>query len=62
MASDIWGLNESIGLGGTSLLIVVGVSIDMIRQLDGLMMKRQYVGFIHNEDIKSYQMEKENGN
>lgn len=62
LASDIWGLNESIGLGGTSLLIVVGVSIDMIRQLDGLMMKRQYVGFIHNEDIKSYQMEKENGN
>ncbi|MBM7544342.1 preprotein translocase subunit SecY [Periweissella beninensis] len=46
VATNVWNLNESIGLGGTSLLIVVGVAIELIRQLDGLMMKRQYVGFI----------------
>lgn len=46
IATNVWGLNQSIGLGGTSLLIVVGVAIELIRQLDGLMMKRQYVGFI----------------
>ncbi|AVK62635.1 preprotein translocase subunit SecY [Lactobacillus sp. CBA3606] len=46
LASDIWGLDESIGLGGTSLLIVVGVALETIRQIKGLMMKRDYVGFI----------------
>lgn len=46
IASSIWGLDESIGLGGTSLLIVVGVSLESIRQLKGMMMKREYVGFI----------------
>ncbi|MFT8392826.1 MAG: preprotein translocase subunit SecY [Liquorilactobacillus ghanensis] len=46
IASNIWGLDESIGLGGTSLLIVVGVSLESIRQLKGMMMKREYVGFI----------------
>ncbi|WP_125607572.1 preprotein translocase subunit SecY [Lapidilactobacillus bayanensis] len=46
LAANIWGLPQSIGLGGTSLLIVVGVALETSRQLDGLMMKRQYVGFI----------------
>ncbi|AEV95518.1 preprotein translocase subunit SecY [Pediococcus claussenii] len=46
LASNIFGLDESIGLGGTSLLIIVGVAIDLINQIEGLMMKREYVGFI----------------
>lgn len=46
LASNIWGLPQSIGLGGTSLLIVVGVALETSRQLEGLMMKRRYVGFI----------------
>lgn len=46
IASAIWGLNSSIGLGGTSLLIVVGVTIQTINQLNGMMMKQEYVGFI----------------
>ncbi|KRM94973.1 preprotein translocase subunit SecY [Liquorilactobacillus aquaticus DSM 21051] len=46
VASNVWGLDESIGLGGTSLLIVVGVALESIRQLKGMMMKREYVGFI----------------
>jgi preprotein translocase subunit SecY len=59
LASDIWGLDESIGLGGTSLLIVVGVAIDIIRQLDGLMMKRQYVGFIQDDALEAHETEKQ---
>ncbi|UQS82373.1 preprotein translocase subunit SecY [Bombilactobacillus folatiphilus] len=46
LASNIFGLPQSIGLGGTSLLIVVGVAIEANRQLEGLLMKRKYVGFI----------------
>ena len=46
VASAGWGLDESIGLGGTSLLIVVGVTLETMRQLEGMMMKREYVGFI----------------
>ncbi len=48
IAQNLWNLDESIGLGGTSLLIVVGVAIETIRQIRGLMMKREYVGFIHD--------------
>lgn len=46
LASNIFGLPQSIGLGGTSLLIVVGVALESDRQLKGLLMKRKYVGFI----------------
>lgn len=46
LASNIWNLPQSIGLGGTSLLIIVGVALETTRQLDGLLMKREYVGFI----------------
>lgn len=46
IAKNVWNLNESIGLGGTSLLIVVGVAIQTIQQIEGLMMKRQYIGFV----------------
>lgn len=46
LATNLFGLPQSIGLGGTSLLIVVGVAIETTRQLEGLLMKREYVGFI----------------
>ncbi|USS92596.1 preprotein translocase subunit SecY [Fructobacillus americanaquae] len=46
IASDVWGLNEKIGLGGTSLLIAIGVTLDLIRQIDGLLQKKNYLGFI----------------
>ena len=42
----IWNLPQSIGLGGTSLLIVIGVALETAKQLEGLMLKRKYVGFI----------------
>ena len=44
IAQMVWNLPQSIGLGGTSLLIVIGVALETTKQLEGLMMKRQYVG------------------
>lgn len=48
LATNIWGLPQSIGLGGTSLLIVVQAAIETNRQLNGLLMKREYAGFIRD--------------
>ncbi|MFD1430662.1 preprotein translocase subunit SecY [Lacticaseibacillus mingshuiensis] len=52
LAANIWGLPQSIGLGGTSLLIVVMTAIELVRQLNGLLMKREYVGFIQGDLTK----------
>ena len=49
IAQMIWNLPQSIGLGGTSLLIVVGVALETAKQLEGLMLKRRYVGFMDEE-------------
>lgn len=40
----ITGLN--ISLGGTSLIIVVGVALDSVKQLESMMMMRHYKGFL----------------
>lgn len=45
LASSVWNL-PSLALGGTSLLIVVGVSLDIAAQLEGLLSKTSYKGFI----------------
>ncbi|MHC5247570.1 preprotein translocase subunit SecY [Enterococcus sp. LJL90] len=47
IASMLWDLPSSIGLGGTSLLIIIGVALDSAKQLEGLLLKRKYVGFIN---------------
>ncbi|HLQ40149.1 MAG TPA: preprotein translocase subunit SecY, partial [Tetragenococcus sp.] len=47
VATMIWDLPQSIGLGGTSLLIVISVALETAKQLEGLMLKRQYTGFIN---------------
>ncbi|WP_125706041.1 preprotein translocase subunit SecY [Lacticaseibacillus daqingensis] len=52
LAANIWGLPQSIGLGGTSLLIVVMTAIELVRQLNGLLMKREYIGFIRDDLVK----------
>ena len=49
IGQQVFDLPASIGLGGTSLLIVIGVALEFVKQLEGLLMKRQYVGFIHNK-------------
>ncbi|SIN89616.1 protein translocase subunit secY/sec61 alpha [Carnobacterium alterfunditum] len=46
LASNIWDLPQSVSLGGTSLLIVVGVALELMRQLEGQMSKKSYQGFI----------------
>ncbi|MGX7196282.1 preprotein translocase subunit SecY [Enterococcus olivae] len=47
VAQMLWNLPQSIGLGGTSLLIVIGVALETAKQLEGLMLKRKYTGFIN---------------
>jgi preprotein translocase subunit SecY len=39
-------LGTQIGIGGTSILIVVGVSLDAVRQLESQLMMRNYEGFL----------------
>lgn len=46
LAQNVFNLPTAIGLGGTSLLIVIGVALETAKQLEGLLMKRQYTGFI----------------
>jgi len=41
------GLPTSVQLGGTSLLIVVGVALDTMKQIESQLMKRHYKGFIN---------------
>src|SRR5690606_20428567 len=41
------GLDRSIQLGGTSLIIVVGVALDTMKQIEGQLIKRHYKGFIN---------------
>ena len=36
----------NISLGGTSIIIVVGVAIDTVKQLESQMMMRHYKGFL----------------
>jgi len=43
----ISGLPRSVKLGGTSLLIVVGVALDTMKQIEGQLIKRHYKGFIN---------------
>jgi len=44
--SPLLGLGSTILLGGTSMLIVVGVSLDTVRQLESQLMMRNYEGFL----------------
>lgn len=40
------GLPQSVQIGGTSLLIVVGVALETMKQLEAQLVKRHYKGFI----------------
>lgn len=46
IASALWNLPDSLALGGTSLLIVVGTALDTAKQVEGRLVKRNYQGFI----------------
>ena len=40
------GASRSFYFGGTSLLIVVGVALDTMKQLEAQLMMRNYEGFL----------------
>lgn len=44
----IGNLPQSVQIGGTSLLIVVGVALQTMKQLEGQLIKRHYKGFIRS--------------
>ena len=44
--APLLGLGTNVFLGGTSMLIVVGVSLDTVRQLESQLMMRNYEGFL----------------
>jgi preprotein translocase subunit SecY len=46
LISGAMNLGNTIFLGGTSMLIVVGVSLDTVRQLESQLMMRNYEGFL----------------
>jgi len=45
--STLGGLPNTIAIGGTSLLIVVGVALDTMKQVESQLVKRHYKGFIN---------------
>jgi preprotein translocase subunit SecY len=40
------GLSQISSLGGTSILIAVGVAIDTMKQIEAQLLMRQYEGFL----------------
>ena len=48
--------------GGTSLLILVGVLLDMMRQIETHLLQRQYDGFLRKGKIKGRQQRQVSGN
>ena len=44
--SNFAGFPQSVQIGGTSLLIVVGVALETMKQLEAQLVKRHYKGFI----------------
>ena len=46
IAASLWNLPRGLMLGGTNLLIVVGVALEISRQIEGRAIKRKYKGFI----------------
>ncbi|ANZ95027.1 MULTISPECIES: preprotein translocase subunit SecY [Brochothrix] len=46
IGTQLFGLPQGLGIGGTSLLIMVGVALDTMKQLEGQLVKRNYRGFL----------------
>ncbi|MGN1117055.1 MAG: preprotein translocase subunit SecY, partial [Acutalibacteraceae bacterium] len=40
------GYSMSVSLGGTSIIIIVGVALETVKQLESMMMMRHYKGFL----------------
>ena len=50
VAKDLFGLSEVVAFGGTSLLIIISTGIEGIKQLEGYLLKRKYVGFLNTTE------------
>ena len=46
LARDVFGLTDTVALGGTSLLIIISTGIEGMKQLEGYLLKRKYIGFM----------------
>ena len=46
LAKDLFGLTDAVALGGTSLLIIISTGIEGMKQLEGYLLKRKYIGFM----------------
>jgi preprotein translocase subunit SecY len=44
---NLAGLPNTVTVGGTSLLIVVGVALETMKQIESQLIKRHYKGFIN---------------
>ena len=44
--SNIPGVPNTLAIGGTSIIIVVGVALETMRALEAQMMMRNYKGFL----------------
>ncbi|MGA0241466.1 MAG: preprotein translocase subunit SecY [Candidatus Marinamargulisbacteria bacterium] len=40
-------VNSFMGLGGTALLIIVGVSLDLLKQIDSFILQKEYEGMVN---------------
>ena len=47
IAKDLFGLSDTVALGGTSLLIIIATGIEGMKQLVGYLLKRKYIGFMY---------------
>lgn len=47
IAKDLFGLSDTVALGGTSLLIIIATGIEGMKQLEGYLLKRKYTGFMN---------------
>ena len=43
-----WIFNMNVGFGGTTLIIVVGVCLDLVKALESQLLMRHYKGFLNN--------------
>ncbi|MFZ4585658.1 MAG: preprotein translocase subunit SecY [Acidimicrobiia bacterium] len=46
IAFSLWDIKALAGFGGTSLLIIVGVGLETMKQIDSQLMNRNYEGFL----------------
>lgn len=50
LAQNVFGLSSNVAFLGTSLIIIIMTSIEGIKQLEGYLLKRKYVGFMDLSD------------